>query len=165
MLETAGSTKRRAQWIILMAAFTIIIALTIYKDWALTGNRPNVWFYVLVPPVSILGSALTGYGIIKAGKFPITFWGTLFIVTLSDFWGQVFENVSKLIYYLLCPYPGWLYFIGLLPFIFVVPGYMLTRWYKLRWYCALLIALAILIGGTVFGLGFSAITGIDTPGS
>jgi hypothetical protein len=165
MTQTAVSTKTRIQWSVLIAAFIIIIALTIYKDWALTGNQPNVWFYVLVPPVSILGSTLAGYGIIKAMKFPITFWDTLFIVILSDFYGQVFENVSKLVYYLIWSYPGWLYFLALLPLIFAVPGYMLMRWYKLRWHYALLIALALFIGGMVLGLGFSSITGIDTPGS
>ena len=153
MTQITGSTKTSRQWIILIAAFITIIALTIYKDWALTGNQPNVWFYVLVPPVSILGSTLAGYGVIRSMKFPITFWDILFIITLSDFYGQVFENVSKLVYYLFWQYPGWLYFIGLLPLIFAVPGYMLTRWHKLRWSHALLIALAILIGGMVFGLG------------
>jgi len=99
MTQTVDSTKPRWQWVALSAAFVIIIILTIYKDLTLTGDQPNLLFYILVPPVSMLGSTLAGYGIIKARKIPIPFWDTLFIVMMSDFFGQVFENVTKLVYY------------------------------------------------------------------
>jgi hypothetical protein len=155
----------RNNWITLIAAFVAIIIVTIYKDLALTGNQPNLLFYITVPLVSMLGSAAAGYAALKIWRKPITFSETLFMVVLSDFLGQVYENLSKLVYYRLWAYPGWLFFIGFLPVAFLIPGYLLKRWHKLHWLLALFIALVFFIGGMTASLAFTAVTGIETPGS
>lgn len=155
----------RNHWLILSTAFVLVIAVTIYKDLALTGNQPNLLFYVTVPLVSMLGSAVAGFAALKIWRKPIPFAETFFIVVLSDFCGQIYENLSKLVYYRLWAYPGWLFFIGFLPIAFLIPGYLLKRWHHLRWPLALFIALIFFVGGMAFSLGFTALTGIETPGS
>ena len=152
-------------WTLMTIAFILILALTIYKDWALTGDQPNIWFYIFVPAVSMLGSILAGYGLIWTRSFPISIGDAFFVILTSEFVGQVYENITKLIYYRIWSYPGWLYILGFLPLIFLVPGILLVRWWKVRWSWALLLSLAFFVGGLVLSLGFMAITGLDTPGS
>ena len=165
MLLTSAPRVKRRDWLILIVAFIIIIILTIYKDWALTGNQPNILFYILVPVISMSGSVLAGYGLIRFRRLPISFWDTLFIILVSDFIGQVYENLTKLVYYWVWSYPGWLYIAGFLPLIFTVPGFILVRWYKVNLMWALLLSLAFFIGGVVLAIGFTTLTGLDTPGS
>lgn len=158
-------TPSRGQWMLLIASFVVIMLLTMYKDLSLTRDQPNVLFYVFVPPVSMLGSAVIGFGTARLFKLSLGFADMLFITLVTELIGQVFENVSKLVYYLVWQYPGWLYLLCLVPLVFVVPGYLFVRWTKLRWPLALVMALALFLGGLVFGQAFTAVTGITTPGS
>ena len=142
----------------------LMMMIAIYQDYRLTGLQPDPIFYIFVPPVSMIGSALIGYGLARLFKNPIAFGSILFIVLVSDFIGQIYENLSKLIYYLVWEYPGWLYFLALLPLVILVPGYLFVRWLKTSWWLALILALALFIGGMIFAIAFTSLTGIDTPG-
>jgi hypothetical protein len=118
-----------------------------------------------VPPVSILGSALVGYGIVRVFKRSLRFVDVLFIVLLTDFICQVFENVSKLVYYLVWDYPVWLYLLVMVLLAFLAPIYFFVRWLKLPWWLALVLAIALFLGGMLLSLAFISVTGITTPDS
>jgi len=93
------STQSRRFWIVLSLLFVAIMVLTMAKDWWLTAEKPNVWFYIIVPILTILGGALSMYGVAKIGKQPITFL-TLFAISLSaNTLMQAVENVMKVIYH------------------------------------------------------------------
>ena len=42
--------------LILIGLLILVMILTAYKDWRLTGDAPNPLFHLLVPPVDILAS-------------------------------------------------------------------------------------------------------------
>ena len=76
----SSSKVSRRVWILMVTAFILILALTIYKDWVLTGDRPNIWFYIFVPAVSMLGSVLAGYGLIRIRSLPFSIKDSFFVI-------------------------------------------------------------------------------------
>ena len=67
------STRTKRSWIILVVLFIVVMILTMLKDWWLTSKEPNVWFYLFVPALSILGGVLSMYAVAKIRKQTTTF--------------------------------------------------------------------------------------------
>jgi len=158
-------TRSKSLWLSLGALFVIVMALTVYKDWRLTGERPNVYFYLLVPPVSILGGVLASSATAKLIKQSLTFLDTVAILVSVNILMQASEIVLKLIYHLVWHYAGFLYTaltvslgIGLM-----VVGF--ARQIGVKWRMALVLALAGFIGEAMAGGLFTIMTGLSTPGS
>jgi hypothetical protein len=89
----------------------------------------------------------------------------LAIALITALVGQVFENASKLVWYRVFEYPGWLYLLGVLVIGLLVPVFCWVRWLKLHWPLALVVGVGMFFGELVLALAFTALTGIDTPGS
>ena len=142
-----------------------ILGLTMLKDLYLSGQQPNPIFYLVVPPVSILGATLGGYGAARVLGQGAGLVDALAIALITAVLGQVFENASKLVWHRVWEYPAWLYLFGVLLLGLLVPTTCLVRWLRLRWPAALALGLGMFSGELILALGFTALTGIKTPGS
>jgi hypothetical protein len=90
-------TKSWRFWGILVFLFTTILILTLWKDWWLTRETPNIWFYIIVPISTTLGGVICMYAVAKIRKQIITF-STLFTIRLgANTLIQVIENITKII--------------------------------------------------------------------
>lgn len=152
-------------WWVMGGLLLAILGLTMLKDLYVSGQQPNPLFYLTVPPVSILGAALGGYGAARVLRQGVGLPDVLAIALITAILGQVFENTSKLVWYRVWEYPGWLYLLGVLLLGLLVPAACLVRWLRLRWLLALAVGLGMFFGELVLALAFTALTGIDTPGS
>ena len=165
MTSRSIPTRSRTFWITLGAALIVVMGLTLAKDWWLTGDKPNVLFYLFVPPVDILGAAAV---IALTGNLfgqELAFLDVLALNMGISILMQLVEIVAKLIYYRVHPYSGLLYLaftFALYPFLL---GYALMRWGKLRPWIAFALAVAGLIGSWLVVVLFTSITGLSTPGS
>ncbi|NLG51157.1 MAG: hypothetical protein GX552_13700 [Chloroflexi bacterium] len=160
--------SRRARsckfWILLGAALIVVTGLSLVKDWWLTGDRPNILFYLLVPLVDVLGAAAV-----------ITLTGNLFgqelafrdVLALNmgvSIVMQLVEIIAQVIYYQVQTYPGLLYLafsFALYPFLL---GLGLVRWARLRPWIAFMLAVAGLIGSWLVVVLFTSFTGLSGPG-
>lgn len=97
-----------AFWIVLLSLFVVALALTAWKDWWLTGEQPNVLFYLLVPAISMLCGVLCMLGVARLIRQLPTFLELLAIIVGVNTLMQAVEIVLKLVYYLVWKYPGWL---------------------------------------------------------
>jgi hypothetical protein len=95
-------------WWVMAGLLLVILALTMLKDLYLSGQQPNPVFYLTVPLVSILGATLGGYGSARLLRQGVGLNDVLAIALITAILGQVFENASKLIWYRVWEYPGWL---------------------------------------------------------
>jgi hypothetical protein len=152
-------------WWVMGWLLLAILGLTMVKDLYLSGHQPNPVFYLTVPFVSILGAALGGYVAARLLRQGVGLIDVLAIAMITAILGQVFENASKLVWYGVWEYPGWLYLLGVLLLGLLVPATCLVRWLRLRWHLALAVALVMFLSELVLALAFSTLTGIDTPGS
>ena len=158
-------THSRKFWVILSSFFVFIMIVTMAKDWWLTGDKPNVWFYIFVPILTILGGVLSMYGVAKISKQSITFL-TLFAISFSaNTLMQVVENVMKVIYYRIWEYPGLLYIVIVIPLGFLLMLYGLVRWGKLKGWTAVLLTIFDFIGSMIVGIVLTDVIGLTTPGS
>ena len=155
----------RKFWVTLICLYILVMILTLLKDDWLTGNKPNPFFYLFVPTLSIVGGVLSMYGVAKLGKQSIQFLNLLAISLGVNMFMQIIENITKLIYYLVWEYPGWLYLILVLVMGFILMVYSLTRWGKIRMWKAVLFAVADFIGSLIVVVTLTEIVGITTPGS
>lgn len=76
--ETATTSRRipihsGALWVSLVGSLVVVMAATKYKDLWLTGEEPNIFFYVLVPPVDVLSATLVMFLTARAFRQTITF--------------------------------------------------------------------------------------------
>jgi hypothetical protein len=78
---------------------------------------------------------------------------------------QVVENVSKIIYYLIWDYPGYLYILLVIPSGFLLMVYGLVRWGKVNRWMAVILAVFDIVGSIVFGILLTDGIGLTTPGS
>jgi hypothetical protein len=78
---------------------------------------------------------------------------------------QTMEIVTKLVYYKIWVYPGWLYFVFVFPLWFILITYALVRFTRAKWGMALLISVLDFIGSLLVGGLFAEIIGLETPGS
>ena len=153
------------QWVTLALALVIVMIATMYKDWWLTGVAPNVWFYVFMPPVDILGSTLVMYIAVRILRQPVKFLELLAITLSMAIVMQLVEIITKLVYYKVWEYPGILYLLLVFPLWFLLTTYALVRFTGMKWTKALLVAIAGLVGSLLTAGTFQAVTGPDTPGS
>jgi hypothetical protein len=152
-------------WATLVALLIVAIGLTIYSDQQLTGDTPNLQFYILVPALDILGTAVVTFGIARLLRQPLAFSHTLVVITGASIIMQFAEIIEKGVYYYVWQYPGMLYFVFnfLLWLALVVYGFV--RWAGLRWQTALTLAFFGFLGGLlVVGIVINFL-GIATPGS
>lgn len=152
-------------WWVMGPLLVAILGLTTVKDYALTGQQPNALFYITVPVVSMAGATLGGFAMAGLLRQAVGLADMLAIVLITTFLGQVYENISKLVWYLVWEYPGWLYLLAVLALGLLVPAYCLVRWLELRWPPALVVAVSVFFGEMILGLAFVSLTGISTPGS
>jgi hypothetical protein len=152
-------------WLMLTALFVISLVLTMISDWRLTGQKPNILFYAVIPLLDILGTAAITFGIARFLKHPLDFLPTLAVIAGASIVLQFTEIIEKSIYYYLWQYPTMLYFVFnfILWLSLVVYGFV--RWAKLRWQTALTLAFIGFLGGLlVIGI-ISSLSGLITPGS
>ena len=152
-------------WWVWGGLLVAILGLTMAKDLYLTGEQPQLLFYLTVPLVSILGSTLGGWGIARLLQETIGFADMLAVSLITAVLGQVFENAGKLTWHLVWEDPGWLYLLLVLGLGLLVPAYCLICWPRMRWPLALIVALGMFLGELLLVLAFTAVTGISTPGS
>ena len=152
-------------WAVLFVMLIIAMGLTMYSDQQLTGEPPNPQFYIIVPVLDILGTAVVTFGIARLLKHPLAFSHTLAVITGVSVIMQFAEIVEKGVYYYLWQYPGTLYFVFnfLLWLALVVYGFV--RWAGLRWQTALTLAFFGFLGGLLVVGVVINILGIATPGS
>ena len=157
--------KNRVFWFILLSLFGAVMVITMLKDLWLTGERPNIWFSLFVPILSILGGVLCMFGAGKIFKQSVSFLTLLAISLGANTIMQVVENITKITYYKLWEYPGILYVILVIPlgFLLIVAGLM--RWGKIKFWNALLFALVDMVGSIVVGSILTDVIGLTTPGS
>jgi hypothetical protein len=60
-------------WVTLLALFSVVIVLTMLKDWWLTTEEPNILFYLIVPISSVFGGVLSMCSVARFYKLTITF--------------------------------------------------------------------------------------------
>lgn len=152
-------------WWVMGSLLVAILALTMAKDDSLTGAVPNSVFYLTVPLVSMVGSASGGFVTARFLRQIVGLSDLLAISLITIILGQVFENGSKLAWYLLWEYPGWLYLAAILALGLAVPAWCLLRWLRLRLGTALLVAVGMFLGELGLTLAFTSFTGVSTPGS
>ena len=158
-------TRSRTFWIILGAALIVVMGLSLAKDWWLTGDKPDVLFYLLVPPVDILGAAAVITLTASLFGQKLAFRDVLALNMGASIVMQLVEIVAKVIYYQVQVYPGLLYLaftFALYPFLL---GYGLMRWGKLQPWIAFALAVAGLIGSWLVVVLFTSLTGLSAPGS
>jgi hypothetical protein len=160
-----GLARSRTTWLILLPLFVVIMGLTICKDWWLTGNTPNIWFYVTVPPLSLLGGILSTLGIARALKQPLTFLEASMVVVAVNTVMQVAENVLKLLYHLVWQYPGILYLAIVFSVALGLAIYGYVRWTGARWRFAVVYTIVERVGEMIASGLLTGIPGLDTPGS
>jgi len=148
-------------WVSLGLVLIVMMGATMYKNSWLTGDAPNIWFYVFMPPTDILGSALAMYLAAKVFRQTPKFLELLAITMGVAICMQVVEILTKLVYYKVWEYPGFLYFLLVFPLWFFLTSYALVRFTGLRWKMALL----GFIGSLLFAGLFQSITGLETSGS
>ena len=125
-------TSSRRFWVWLLVLFAIVIGLTMWKDWWLTGEEPDILFYLVVPPVSMLGAVLCMFWVVKVRQLPLTFLDLLAIILGVNLVMQGLEIILRVIYYRLWEYPGWLYPVIVIPAGFLLGMYGLVRWGRVK---------------------------------
>lgn len=152
-------------WAVLLFLFVIVIGLTMWKDWWLTGEEPNMLFYLIVPAGSMLGGVLCMFWVVKVRSLSHTFLELLAVMIGVNLVMQGFEIILKVIYYRLWEYPGWLYIAIVFPLGFLLGVYGLVRWGKIKWVAAGVL-MAVGLAGELLAAGLiSSISGLTPTGS
>ena len=157
-----GQSRRTTPWFIwaaLVALFIIVIALTMYSDWQLTAETPNLQFHILLPLLNILGTACITFGIARFLKNPLNFSQTLAVIAGASILLQFAEIIENGIYHYVWQYPGMLYFVFnfLLWLALVVYGFV--RLAGLRWQTAFTLAFLGFLGGLLVVGVITSLTG------
>ena len=152
-------------WLLLAGLLFLVMLLTMYKDWRLTGEQPNALFYLFVPLVDISATACGMYVAAKIFKQTITFLEILAVSVGVAIVMQMGEILGKLIYYLLWQYPGILWFPFFFGLYFASVIYAFVRWTGMRWWVAFGMAVFGIIASMLIVGIFTSLTGLDTPGS
>ena len=151
-------------WIALLLLYPPLLLLTAWKDLVYTGDEPNLLFYATVPEVGILSSSLFIYLLMQVFRKPLVFLEILKIVFITEFIFQLWENLAKIVYYEIWKYPGILWFL-VFPFSLALVSWLFRRICGTGWPLGILLAVVAFVSGTVFGVLFSSLSGITTPGS
>lgn len=130
-----------------------------------TEQKPNVWFYVFVPILSIVGGAVSMYVITKISKQTITFL-TLFAISICvNILMQVVENIMKITYYRIWEYPGLLYILIVIPLGFLLMAFALFQWGKVKGWMAVVLSMFDFMGSLFVVILLTEVIGLTTPGS
>jgi hypothetical protein len=152
-------------WGSLILGFAAITALSMVKDWWLTGDQPNIWFYIFVPIFDTTGIAIAMFFTARLFRENLKLLEVLAIAFSVAIIMQCLEIITKLVYYKVWAYPGWLYLVIIFPMWFLFTIYALVRFTQVRWKKALIISVLGFIGSLVIGAVFIELTGLETPGS
>jgi hypothetical protein len=163
-----GQSIRSTPWFVwaaLGALFIFAIALTMVSNWQLTGETPNLQSHILLPLLTILGTAVLTFGIARFLKYPLNFSQTLTVIAGASILLQFAAIIEKGIYGYVWQYPGTLYFVFnfLLWLALVVYGFV--RWARLRWQTALTLAFLGFLGGLLAAGVIISLTGLSSLGS
>jgi hypothetical protein len=156
--------KNKYFWTVTIVAYLIILLITYYKDFYFTGNEPNPIFYLSIPPIDLTGSTLMVFVTSKITRYSFSFWDILKILLFSDVIAQVWENIVKVIYYVIWQYPTILWFI-IFPLSLCLIAYLFVCTTEVSWRHGFLFSIVSVISGTLFAIIFISLTGISTPGS
>jgi hypothetical protein len=157
--------RSRAFWVLLFLLLVVVLGLTMWKDWWLTGQKPNPLFYLVVLSTSMLVGAVIASGVARMSKQPIGFLEILAVVVAVNSIMQVSEILLKIVYYRIWEYPGLLYLAIVIPMGLGLMLYGLACWTKLKWSMAVVITVVYFVGELVVGVLMSGIPGLSTPGS
>jgi hypothetical protein len=152
-------------WVTLVFGLIVVMGLSMLKDWWLTGDEPNIWFYLIVPAADMFGTAVFMFLFARLFRQKPIFLEYLAITMGITIIMQTMEIITKLVYYKVWAYPGWLYFVFVFPLWFILITYALVRFTKLKWAMALSISVLGFIGSLLVGGLFTEIIGLETPGS
>ena len=141
------------------------MVLTMLKDLWLTGDQPNVLFYIFVPIVTIVSGVSCMYLFARLTKQAVQFLTLLAISLGANTIMQVVENVTKIIYHRVWAYPGILYLIVVLPLGFILLILGLIRWGKVKPWMAIIFVICDFIGSMIAGVVLTDVIGLTTPGS
>lgn len=158
-------TQSGVFWSILAVFFIGIMVLTMWKDWWLTGQSPNMLFYLFVPSLSGLCGVISMYGVARFSHHPITFLELLAITVGVNTMMQVMEILLKLVYYRLWEYPGLLYVIIVLPTGILLMVSVLGRWGNVGRLRAIFLTGVNLASDMAMGMFLTHVIGLTTPGS
>mgnify|MGYP001827870393 CR=1 FL=1 len=128
-------------------------------------RQAETGFYLTVPLVSIAGGTLCGSITIRLLRQVGGLVDLLAIALITAILGQVFENHSKLVWYLVWAYPGWIYLVAILALGLLLPAWCLVHWLRLRTVPALLVGVGMFVGQLILALAFTSFTGVSIPGS
>jgi hypothetical protein len=153
-------------WLILLAGLTIILLLTMVTDYWLTGQQPNPLFYIFVPPVDILGSAVASYFLAWIIHKPLKFLDTLAIfIGVTILIQTICEIGFKVVYYYVWQYPGIIWIILCFAMALGLTTFAFIRWTQLNWSYAILVTITGYLAGTAAAILITNLTGLSTPGS
>ena len=136
-----------------------------FKDGWLTGDQPNIWFYIFVPIFDTTSLAVVMFFSARLFRQHIKLSEVLAITFGVAILMQGIEIITKLIYYKVWAYPEWLYLVVVFPMWFLLTIYALVRFTQVKWGKALIISVLGFVGSLVIGAIFIELTGLETPGS
>ncbi len=164
-LETKIPIHAASLWVILIFGLAAITGLSMFKDWWLTGVEPNVWFYVFVPLIDTMGSAFVMFLFARLFRQTPKFSEFLAITIGVAIVMQMVEIITKLVYYKVWEYPGWMYFVFVFSLWFILTASVLVKYTQIKWRFSLLLTVLGFIGSLVIGVTYTELTGLETPGS
>ena len=155
----------QAFWLVLLLLLVVILGITMWKDWWLTGQEPNPLFYLLVPPISMLAGSVITCGVVRLSKQPVGFLEIVAVAVAVNIVMQFAEIVLKLVYYWLWEYPGLLYLAIAIPLGLVLMFCGFAFWTRAWWSLAAVMTAIYFVGELIAGILLSGIPGLSTPGS
>jgi len=160
-----SKTRSELFWGLLVFAFALVLAISALTDWRLTGERPNAWFYLTVPVVSLLGDTLGAWGTARLFREVVSPWRILAIMLGVNIWMQCAEVLEKLLYHTLWHYPGMLYLGVNLALALGLAAFGFRRYAGQRRRVAWAMSVAAFVCSLLLGGLFISLTGVQTPGS
>jgi hypothetical protein len=152
-------------WPAAISSLVLVMVLTAVKDWWLTGDNPNLFFYLTVPIADILGTTIFIFIASRFAKYSVTFIQVLALIVIVSVAMQVLEIIEKVVWHKIWEYPGFLYILATFGLYFALTSSGLNRFFRIKWLSAILISILGLIGGLIAGGILLFLTGTETPGS
>ena len=151
-------------WLGMLLAYPCLLALTMWKDYVVTHQMPNILFYATVPEIGMVGSCFAILLLNKLTRHDIHILDIAKIIVLSEFLFQIWENLAKVVYYWLWHYPGMLWFI-VFPLNLWLVSALFRHISKTSWRYSVVLAVVSACSSMIAGLLWMSLTGIETFGS
>ena len=158
-------THSRKFWLILISLFCAVMLATLLKDYWLTSQKPNLFFYLIVPALTILSGVIGMLITSRVFQRGVPFLDLLAISLIVNTIMQLVEIILKFVYYLLWEYSGFLYILLVIPGGFLLMTVALKRWTRRSLWMVLLLTVIDFICGLAVGIFLTEVIGITTPGS